>query len=215
MKKAVIGCLVVMVVLAVGAAAASYMVYRKVGSTMAGFAELATVPDLDRSVRNQASYVPPASGELSQSQVRRFLGVQQAVRARLGHRAKEFERRYQTLLEKDSATVADLPELVSAYRDLATGYVDGKRAQVAALNDGGFSLAEYRWVRTQMYAAVGMPMMDLDVARLVDDVRSGRTPAQPKAALQLGPSGPPATLRLVEPHRKVLEENAGLAFFGL
>src|SRR5688572_24819512 len=98
MKKAVIGCLVVVVVLAVGAAAASYLVYRKVSTTMAGFAELATVPDLDRSLRNQARYVPPASGELSQSQVRRFLGVQQAVRARLGTRAKEFERRYETLL---------------------------------------------------------------------------------------------------------------------
>ncbi|MGH7630267.1 MAG: hypothetical protein ACREOF_12990 [Gemmatimonadales bacterium] len=109
MKRAVIGCLVVVVVLAVGAAAASYMVYRKVSTTMAGFAELGSVPDLERSVRNQAPFVPPPSGELSERQVQRFMGVQQAVRTRLGERAGDFERKYQALLAKDSATVFDVP----------------------------------------------------------------------------------------------------------
>jgi hypothetical protein len=215
MKKALIGCLVLLGVLAVGAGAASYMVYRKVNSTLAGFAQLGTVPELERSVRNQARFVPPPSGELSERQVQRLLGVQQAVRGRLGERAGEFERKYHALLAKDSATVFDVPELVSAYRDLATGYVDAKRAQVDALNDAGLSLEEYRWVRSRSYAAIGIPMMDFDVARIVDDVRNGRTPPTPSATVQLGPSGPPASQKLVEPHRKVLERNVGLAFFGL
>ena len=59
MKKAVIGCLVLVAVLAVGAAVASYVVYRKVSTTMSGFAELATIPELDRSVRNQAATCRP------------------------------------------------------------------------------------------------------------------------------------------------------------
>ncbi|MGH7630268.1 MAG: hypothetical protein ACREOF_12995 [Gemmatimonadales bacterium] len=104
---------------------------------------------------------------------------------------------------------------MSAYRDLATGYVDAKRAQVAALNDAGLSLEEYRWVRSRSYAAIGMPMMDFDVARIVDDVRNGRTPPTPPVTMQLGASGPPASQKLVEPRRTVLEQNAGLAFFGL
>ena len=141
--------------------------------------------------------------------------MQSAVRARLGERAGEFQRRYEAFLAKDSATVVDVPQLVSAYRDLATGYVAAKRTQVDALNDAGFSLGEYRWVRTHAYAALGMPMMDFDVARMVDDVQHGRTPAPPASMMQLGPSGPPATLKRVEAHRKVLEENAMLAFFGL
>lgn len=58
-------------------------------------------------------------------------------------------------------------------------------------------------------------MMDFDVARMVDDVRNGRTPPPPPPMLQLGPSGPPATQKLVNPHRNVLEQNAGLAFCGL
>lgn len=215
MKKLAIGCAILALVLVVGGAVGSYVVYHKVSSTVKGFVELGRIPELERSVRNRARYVPPPSGEVSQAQLERYLRVQQAVRTRLGERAAEIERKYRALLQKKEATALDLPELVAAYRDLATGYVDGKRVQVDALNDAGFSLAEYRWVRLQSYAALGMPMMDLDVARMVEDVRRGRTPAQPDRVLPLGPSGPPATQKLVEPHRKMLESYAALAFFGL
>ena len=64
MRKVVIGCVVLIVVLAVSAGAASYYLYHKVDSTLAGFKELGTVPELERSVRNQAPFTPPASGEL-------------------------------------------------------------------------------------------------------------------------------------------------------
>ena len=141
--------------------------------------------------------------------------MQQAVRVRLGKRADEMERKYHELLSQDSATVYDLPELVSAYRDLTSAYVDAKRAQVEALNTAGLSLDEYRWVRSRSYAAIGMPSMDFDIAQIVEDVRNGRTPAPPPAALHLGPAGSPAMQKLVEPHRKQLEQNAGMAFFGL
>jgi hypothetical protein len=143
------------------------------------------------------------------------MSVQQKVRSRLGARVAEFEQKYRTLLAKDSATVTDAPALISAYRDLATTYVEAKRVQVDALNEAGLSLDEYRWVRRQAYAALGMPMMDLDMSQLVQEVQSGRTPTSPVATTPLGPSGSPATVKLVEPHRKTLEANAGLAFFGL
>src|SRR5919106_24049 len=70
---------------------------------------------------------------------------------------------------KASATVVDLPELISAYRDLAAAYVDGKRAQVNALNRTGLSLEEYRWTRSRVYHALGMSLMDVDVSRIVED----------------------------------------------
>jgi len=214
-KKVLIGCAILALVLVVGGSVGSYVVYHKISSAVKGFAELGSVPTLDRYVRNRAPYAPPPSGELSQPQLQRFLRVQQTVRARLGERGAEFERKYRAFLDKKEATAVDLPQLVSAYSDLATGYVDGKRAQVEALNDAGFSLDEYRWVRLRAYGALGMPMMDLDVARMIDDVKSGRTPAQPNRVLPLGPIGPPATQKLVAPHRKVLENYAALAFFGL
>ncbi len=215
MKKLAIGCAVLLVLGIAGAAAASYLAYRKVTSTIAGFAELSSLPELERSVRNQRPFAPPASGEPNPTQIERLLEVQHAVRTRLGARADEIERRYQRLLAKDSATVVDLPELVSAYRDLAAAYVDAKRAQVDALNRAGLSLEEYRWTRSQMYAALGMPLMDLDVSRIIEDVKAGRQPAAQGYRMTVGRTGSPAVQRLVEPHRKALEANVGLAFFGL
>jgi hypothetical protein len=215
MKKLLIGCLVLAVVLAVTAGAASYYLYRKVDSTISGFKELGTVPELERSVRNKTPFTPPASGELTGAQLDRYLAVQQQVRARLGAGAAEIEQKYKSLLAKDSATIVDAPAIISAYRDLAKTYVEAKRVQVAALNDAGLSLDEYRWVRRQAYAGIGMPLMELDVAQIMADVKAGRTPAQPTPSLNLTPTARPATAKLVEPHRKTLEANAGLAFFGL
>jgi hypothetical protein len=215
MKKLAIGCAVLLLIGFVGAAGTSYYAYHKVTSAFKGFAELGTLPDLEKSVRKRGPYTPPPSGEPSPQQIDRLLQVQQAVRTRLGVRAEEIERRYHKLLAKDSATVVDAPELISAYRDLAVAYVDAKRAQVDALNGAGLSLEEYRWTRSQVYGALGMPIMDLDVVRMIDDVKQGRQPEAPTYQMTVGPTGSPVVQKLVEPHRKALEANAGLAFFGL
>src|SRR5919206_2262118 len=177
MKKLAMGCAVLLALGLAGASAASYYVYHKVRSAYAGFAKLGSLPELERSVRKQGPYTPPASGEPSQAQVARLLEVQQAVRTRLGIRAEEIERRYRRLLAKDTATVVDAPEIISAYRDLAAAYMDAKRAQVDALNRAGLSMEEYRWTRSQVYAALGVPLMDLDVARIIEDAKEGCEPA--------------------------------------
>ena len=109
----------------------------------------------------------------------------------------------------------DAPEIISAYRDLAAAYMDAKRAQVDALNRAGLSIEEYRWTRSQAYAALGMPLMDLDIARLIEDVKEGRQVTAPAFRMTVPAAGSPATTRLAEPHRKALEANVGLAFFGL
>ena len=215
MKKLAIGCVVLLALGVVGAGGASYFAYRKVSSTFAGFAELGSLPDLERSVRNQRPLAPPASSEPSEAQLARLLEVQGAVRTRLGARADEMEHRYRRLLAKDQATAVDLPELLSAYRDLAGAYLDGKRAQVEALNRSGLSLQEYRWSRSRAYAALGMPLLDVDVSGILADVKAGRQPQSPAARLAETPSTSPALRARVEPHRKDLEANVGLAFFGL
>ena len=140
MKKLAIGCGVLLLLGMVGAGGASYYAYHKVSSAFAGFAELGSLPQIERSVKNQRPFEPPPAGEPSQAQIERLLEIQGNVRARLGARADEIEHRYRRLLAKDSVTAVDVPELVSAYRDLAAAYMDGKRAQVDALNRAGLSL---------------------------------------------------------------------------
>jgi len=96
MSKLVIGCVGLLAVGVVGAAGASYFAYQKVTSTFAGFAELGSVPEFERSIRKQGPYAAPASGEPSRAQVERLLEVQQAVRTSLGTRFDEVYHRYRS-----------------------------------------------------------------------------------------------------------------------
>jgi hypothetical protein len=222
MNKLAIGCVGFLAVGVVGAAGASYYAYHKVTSAIAPVAELSSLGEIERSIRNQGSYTPPASGEPSRGQVERLLEVQRVVRARLGTRADEFYQRYRRYFEPvdgvkpqlggpaDSAMVGLRMSL-----DLAGIFVDGKRAQVDALNRAGMSLEEYRWTRSQVYAALGVPFMEIDIPAIVAEVKEGRQPAPRAFDLKNALTASPAVRSLVEPHRKMLEENVGLAFFGL
>lgn len=217
MKKIAIGCGVIALLGLVVGAVATYFVVNKVRSTVAEFAALGEIPDIERGVTNKADYTPPASGELTEAQVTRFVQVQQQVRSLVGTRFDEFEAKYKDLSERmnrDQGSVVDAPAVIGAYKDLAQTFLAAKRAQVAALNEAGLSLAEYRWIRSQAYAALGIPLGDFDVSQAIEDFKAGRQPDPPGSAT-VGPSGPEANRTLVEPHRETLEANAALPFFGL
>jgi hypothetical protein len=216
MKKLAIGCLVVFVVVGAAVVGIGYYGYLKVRSTVAQLAELQKVPEIERGIRVKTPFVAPASGELTASQVDRFMRVTTRVRDRLGVDMAAFERNYKTLAEKKQTTAADLPALMSAYRDMATGWLDAKRAQVDALNEVGLSLDEYRWIRSEAYRALGVPFIDVDFARIAEQTRSGQ---QPSSAVLVGGAltgpGPASNLKLVERYRKQLEDYVPLASFGL
>jgi hypothetical protein len=219
-KKVVVGCLVLLVVVGVGAATATWYasryVYQQVRTTYDQFAQFQKVPALEREVQNQEAFAAPASDELTESQVKRLVQVQSAVRARLGARFAELKEKYQALADKPEPTMVDLPQLVGAYRDLASTWMDAKRAQVDALNEASLSLEEYRWIRQRAYAALGLPVMDVDVAKLVESITSGRAIEDPAVVVgALAPSGPEANKTLIEPFKTALEENVALAMFGL
>jgi hypothetical protein len=216
-KKLAIGCGIVVLVLALAGIGVSYWLFRKVATTVSQFAEFSSVPEVERQVRNTAAYEPPASGELTAAQVERLVQVQTLVRQRLGQRFEEMRTKYASLMDGNrEATALDLPQLVAAYRDLAASWMDAKRAQVEALNAAGFSLAEYRWVRSQAYAALGLPVMEIDIATMVDDLKAGRTPEAPgRIGGSIGPGGPEANRTLIAPFARQLEDNAALASFGL
>jgi hypothetical protein len=215
-KKLALGCAGVLLVTMVAGAVGMYYVYQKARSTFSAFAEFSTIPDLERQVRNRAAFTPPGSGELTAAQVERFVAVQDRVRAELGQRFGEIEKKYRALSERRDATVLDVPQLLAAYRDLASAYMEAKRAQIDALNAAGLSLEEYRWVRNQAYAALGTVIMDLDLSRLIEDIQSGNAPTyEPALSGSVEAQGPEQNRTLVEQHKKKLEENVALSFFGL
>ena len=109
---------------------------------------------------------------------------------------------------------ASFTEAITAMRDLTTLLVDAKKAQVEGLNDAGFSVKEYEWIRTQVYAAVGMVAGGFDVKKLAEQAKAGNVEGfsgGDKASL---PDVPEKSKELVAPYEKQLKEWAPLAFFG-
>ena len=156
MKKLAIGCAIVLVLGSAAVVGVVYYGYLKVKSTVTQLAELSKIPEIERDVRVKAAFSVPVSGELTSAEVDKFMQVTTRVRDRLGKNFDTIERTYKSLADKKgNTTVADLPALMSAYRDIAAAWLDAKRTQVAALNDVGLSLDEYRWIRSSSYAALG------------------------------------------------------------
>jgi hypothetical protein len=216
MKKLLIVLGVVFLLAGVAAVGVGYYVYRQVRSTVSQFAELAQIQDIESRLRVRTAFEPPASGELTERQLASFMRVQAQVRNRIGARMKDFEQKYKALAAKEQATVADMPAIMAAYRDLASTWLDAKRSQIDALNEVELSLDEYRWIRDQAYRAVGMPLVDLDVSKIVEAARTGAAIDDPGRLLgSIGPAGPEANQKLIAAVKKQLEEYAALASFGL
>jgi hypothetical protein len=217
MKKLAIGCLVVAVLACIVVGGVVYYAYTRVQSTLAQFGELSQIPEIESGIRARDSYTPPASDELTERQLEQLLRVQTLLRERIGVRFADFEKKYKTLSQKEEATIMDVPTLIAGYRDLAAGWVDAKRAQVAALNEVGLSLEEYRWIREQAYRALGMAYVDLDIGAIAEDIRKGATTPGERGQLRgsIGPAGPESNRKLVEPFKQQLEANIALASFGL
>lgn len=215
MKKFAIGCLVVLVLAGAVVVGIGYYGYLRVRSSVSQLAELGHIPEIERGVRVKTPFVAPVSGELTANQVERLMQVQARVHDRVGRNLAVFERNYKSLAEKKQATIGDLPRLLAAYRDMAAGWLDAKRAQVEALNEAGLSLEEYRWIRSEAYRALGVPLIDVDFARLAEQARSGGGPETVLVGGALTGPGPASNLKLVERYRKQLEDNLPLASFGL
>ena len=104
---------------------------------------------------------------------------------------------------------------MAAYRDLAASWLDAKRAQVDALNDAGFSLEEYRWVRSEVYRALDIPFVEVDFSRIAAQARNGGVPEGVRVGGAFSGPGADANKKLVERYRKLLEDNMPMAAFGL
>jgi len=216
MKKVLIICLVVFLLIgAAGITAGYFFVYKPAKQYLTAFTQLQVLPKLEAEVKNQSSYVAPNNSELTTAQVRRYLEAQQAIRTHLGQRVDQIGAKYRWLEESgNSQQRPPISELVGALKDMAGLIVDGKRAQVDALNRQQLSLSEYDWVRARVYEASGIPV-DLTFQAAIREAAAGNVPNFENRRQFNDIIVPEANRALVAPHLKQLTDSAGLALFGL
>lgn len=212
MKKLLLGCLGVSVLLLIAGGVLGYFyVYKPARSFVAGIAQFGEVTELNAKIENKSAFTQPEGGLLTQAMVDRYMNVQQSLRDRMGPRLTELEAKYKRF-EGDSGEQPSVTEVLGAIQDLGTLILEAKRAQVAAINEQGFSLAEYEWVRGAMYEAVDIPLG----TTFQDALRQAGGEADVSAAMQrMGENVPQANRDLVAPLTEKLQENISLAFFGL
>jgi hypothetical protein len=168
---------------------------------------------LDRQVERQTAFTPPANNLLSSDQVQRMLRVQRTVRQQLGERFQRVEARLNQLANQQVGQLTlDYRAALDLFRDSRGLVLDAKRIQVEALNAQGFSLEEYNWVRSQVYAALGLGLPNLDPGEILRQIGTGNF--NPRVDL-LVVEAPAANVQLVEPFRQELKAYYPLTWFGL
>src|SRR5688572_32994723 len=153
MKKLLAGCLIILVIALIGFGVAGYYAYRwaqpmieNAGDYVERARQMARLGD---RVQNRAPYAPPATAELTASQVDRFVAVQTRVRGELGARWTEIETKSAEIREKTQNNQRELTfaEFTSVLSDISNIYMEARRAQVDGLNGQKFSEVEYNWGR--------------------------------------------------------------------
>lgn len=174
MKKVLIGCGVVLLVLALVAGWAFWQFVWKPGSqlmgeglkavtetvqSVKGLGETqARLAELEQGIRNQGDYTPPADGRIDPDQLARWLTVEITAREAIAADLKRLEDEASGQVTAPADTAAGKAErtriALATLGQLGEVAIRGKEAQVVALNAAEMSLAEYRWVRDTGLAAL-------------------------------------------------------------
>jgi hypothetical protein len=221
MKKLLIGCLVIALFAAILVSVGGYLLYRAAQpvledarSYLTGLAEL---DELQKAIANQTSYSAPASGELTDAQVKRFVRVQDSVRTALGQRMNEIEEKYKHLKANgENRQEPSIGEVLSALREVGNLFMQARRYQVEALNREDFSQSEYRWVRDRMFQAAGIEVASMVDLQKLEEAARQNTGLQDLKAPELPKVDVPEKNRaLVKPYAQQIDRWIPLAFFGL
>ncbi len=221
MKKLLVGCLIITVLGAIVLAVGGFFLYRAarpVIDNARNYVEgLSELSELDKQISNTTPHAPPATGELTEAQMERFVRVQESVRAALGQRFNEIEKKYQHMrAEAEAKKQPSVSEMLSALSDLGNLFVQARRYQVDALNQEGFSQSEYSWVRDRVFQAAGMEVTSMvDLKKVETAIREGTGIDNIGAPRVPSPDVPEKNRALVKPHLDKMDQWIPLAFFGL
>ncbi len=169
--KGCTGCVgAFVIVLVIGGFLAYYFIGRPVMNGLETFQE---VHETNEKIENRASYSPPSDGTLQEEQVERFVDVQRQIREGLEQRLGEMEEKYEQINNEWEQREPTYREAIAVWSDLGRLYADAKEIQVEALNEEGFSLEEYRYVRSSFYRSLGFELIDYNLDSIAEAASEG------------------------------------------
>ncbi|MFH2077676.1 MAG: hypothetical protein ABIJ73_03020 [Pseudomonadota bacterium] len=156
-KKFLVGCLVVLLLFALGAVAAWWFVLRPMWSAgMEGAKTWISAVDLGNDISNQSPYAPPADGRMTPAQVEAFVQVQKVVAAEMGPDLARLASQAQAAAGERASGAREptLQDLGNVFGESSALLSRLRAAQAQGVNQVGMSRQEYAWVRRQSLAAM-------------------------------------------------------------
>jgi hypothetical protein len=203
MKKGLIGCLVVgLLLIVVGGGLAYWFVLRPMwasaSASVDSVKELAKIGQASEQIKNTSEFTPPADGTLTAAQVAMYLGVQEAVQAQIEGKVDAIKVKGEAIEAKAKAEGHDVgvSDGMALMSEMTALIAKAKQAQVEALNRNNTSESEYAWVREQIYGALPFAGTDAIPEQLKGQVNE-------------------ANVNLVRPHKDVLTKAMGNTMIGM
>jgi hypothetical protein len=221
MKKILAGCLIVVVIAMIGLGVAAFYAYRAVRPVIdnaANYMDKAReMARIGEDIKIKTRFDPPSNGELTDSQVDRFVAVQTRVRADLNDQWDQIEKKSAELKARaQNSKDWTLAEFTNVFSDIANIYLIGRRAQVDAINVQRFSEEEYQWVRMRVYEAAGVQLAGgMDLSRIEGLARENAGKSGVEIPQMDLPEVPETNIKLVKPHAGKLKEWIPMAVLGL
>lgn len=208
LRNVLLGCLAVFVlVLGIGGFLAYRFVYQPIRNVAANALQLENLTKLNEDIRNRVEFAVPEGNLLTQDQVDRFMNVQQGMRENLQGTFSQLEQKYKDIEAQTENQAMNIRQLFGAYADLFKLIVEAKRVQVQQLNEYGFSLPEYQWVKEQVLFAAGLPVAGFDLSQIMNEGA--------ETVAKVAESIPQQNIDLLAPYKENLEQYLSFSFFGL
>jgi len=207
MKKFLIGCLGVILLVSIVGGILGYQFIYKPGKQFIGdLQQLEQITELDKKINNHNSFSIPTDNLLTAEQVDRYINVQKMMEDSLESDFDILNEKYKDI--QYGGNVNDVRKFFATYSDMIRIVLNAKKSQVEALNSNNFSLDEYNWVKKQVLAAVGQNISSLDLSKIADGKSVPVKIALPKDI-------PEQNVELLKKYKDNFEEYLGFAFFGL
>ena len=224
MKNFAIGCLAVFVLVAgVGGFFFYQRVYKPfIAPTVQGVQQMAQMEELNKEIKNTSRFVAPSNGELNETQVADYMTAIKFMREDLQDDYDIMKAKFEELDAKADSNngIEGIKDIAEVYSQLLSTVTEAKKSQVKAINDIGYSLDEYNWVRESVMTAAGLSAYSFGLDQLAqaaeqDGSQALQTLEDDMRAEIDSANIPQANIDLVQPYLEELPEFLGLTGFGL